>query len=291
MPVILLADDSFVVRAVLREQLMSQGFTVLEAPDGARTLEICRKELPDIVLLDVDMPLRNGHEVLVEMRATEQTKDIPVVFLTGRVDVSDAAEGLRLGAHDYLRKPVEPIELIARVSAALRIKELQDELRRRNAELYRISRTDALTGLHNRRHLDELIGSHDGQPAGVVMLDIDHFKTVNDTRGHGTGDEVLRGVADILAAAMRDHDLVGRWGGEEFLAVLPQATIDATLAVAERMRLAVAQTPIRTSSGPPLTLTVSAGCAAGVGRLDSLIQQADDAMYDAKQAGRNTVRP
>ncbi|HYN96224.1 MAG TPA: response regulator [Pilimelia sp.] len=132
---VLVADDSGVVRAVLTEQLSARGFTVLQAADGEQALTVCRRERPDIVLLDVDMPVRTGHEVLTELRGAAETRDIPVVFLTGRAQVSDAAEGLALGAHDYLRKPVEPIELVARMTTALRLSELQDELRRRNDEL------------------------------------------------------------------------------------------------------------------------------------------------------------
>ena len=134
-PTVLIADDSALVRAVLSEELTTRGFLVREAADGAEALDVCRQAPPDIVLLDVDMPVRDGHEVLVELRADPGTRDIPVVFLTGRIEVADAAEALRLGAHDYLRKPVEPIELIARMTAALRVKDLQDRLRRRNAEL------------------------------------------------------------------------------------------------------------------------------------------------------------
>jgi diguanylate cyclase (GGDEF)-like protein len=287
---ILLADDSVVVRAVVREQLTSQGFTVLEAGDGDAALAICRRVLPDIVLLDVDMPRRDGHSVLVELRRSERTRDIPVVFLTGRVDVADAVEGLRLGAHDYLRKPVEPVELIARVSAALRIKDLQGELRRRNIELDRVSRTDALTGLYNRRHMEELMAGYGARPMSVIMADIDNFKLINDTHGHAAGDESLRCVAAALAGVLRGTDVVGRWGGEEFLAVLVEVSLDAASSVAERMRVAVADTRIRISEGKTLSVTVSLGCAAGSGEAESVVHRADDALYQAKAAGRNTVR-
>lgn len=132
---ILVADDSGLVRAVLTEQLTEHGCTVLQAADGEQAVQTCRRERPDMVLLDVDMPVRDGHQVLVELRAAPETRDIPVVFLTGRLHVADAAHALALGAHDYLRKPVDPVELIARIRAALRIAQLQEELRRRNDEL------------------------------------------------------------------------------------------------------------------------------------------------------------
>jgi two-component system cell cycle response regulator len=296
-PTVLLADDSAVVRAVLREQLTAHGFATFEAGDGEETIAICRRELPDIVLLDVDMPRLDGYQVLLALRRAERTRDIAVVFLTSRVQVADAAEGLRLGAHDYLRKPVDPIELLARVSAALRVKELQDELRRRNEELSIASRTDVVTGLYNRRHLDELLpelaamSRQTGESMAVIMIDIDHFKAVNDTYGHVCGDDSLRAVAVALRRTMRDAEILGRWGGEEFLALLPSAELAQAQAVADRLRRTVEKTTIRTSDGRTLSLTVSIGCAAGVGDHHELLHQADSRLYEAKIAGRNTVRP
>ena len=293
--VVLVADDSPLIRAVVGEHLAGQGFTVLEAADGHQAVLAAREHQPDLALLDVDMPLRSGHEVLVELRDSESTQDIPVVFLTGRIDVADAVEGLRLGAHDYLRKPVEPVELIARVRSALRIKALQDELRRRNAELALTSRTDALTGLYNRRHLDELIAGYEGRSSrqntsmAVVLLDIDHFKRVNDTWGHEAGDQCLRVVADGLSGTMRSGEMIGRWGGEEFLALLPDAAIEAAHAVADRMLRVVRATTFPTAGGLE-RVTVSAGCAAGVGSARTMLQTADAALYAAKAAGRDTVR-
>ncbi|HEX7168428.1 MAG TPA: response regulator, partial [Acidimicrobiales bacterium] len=204
---VLVADDSLVVRSVLRKQLEAYGHAVVEAVDGVQALRACREQPPDIILLDVEMPNLDGHGVLSELRRDEITADIPVVFLTGRSSTEDVVEGLRLGAHDYLAKPFEPAELLARVSAALRVKRLQDELRERNAQLEAISRTDALTGLPNRRHLQERLAAsaaatrrHGGAMA-VLMVDVDHFKSINDRFGHDAGDIVLRDVARRLASA------------------------------------------------------------------------------------------
>jgi two-component system cell cycle response regulator len=153
-PAVLVAEDSLVIRAVLVEQLQSRGYRVIEAGDGEQALAACRREQPDVVLLDVEMPHLDGHGVLAQIKADPRLADIPVVFVTSRVTTEDVVDGLRLGAHDYLRKPFEPSELLARVHAAVRNKALQDELRLRNAELELASRTDALTGLRNRRHLE-----------------------------------------------------------------------------------------------------------------------------------------
>ena len=154
-PAVVVAEDSLVIRAVLVEQLRSRGYRVIEAGDGEEALAVCRREQPDVVLLDVEMPHLDGHGVLARIKADPRLADIPVVFVTSRVTTEDVVDGLRLGAHDYLRKPFEPSELLAWVHAAVRIKALQDELRLRNAELELASRTDALTGLRNRRHLEE----------------------------------------------------------------------------------------------------------------------------------------
>src|SRR5437899_1211157 len=198
---IVIADDSIVVRALLRAQLEEQGHVVIEAVDGEDAVRVCRAERPDVVLLDVEMPKLDGHGALLALRSDDALADTPVVFLTARTTTEDVVEGLRLGAHDYLRKPFEPAELLARVSAAHRVKSLQDQLRQRNAELDAMSRTDSLTQLPNRRHLQEQLmaagsaAKRHGQDLGVLMVDVDHFKSVNDSLGHDGGDHVLRTVA------------------------------------------------------------------------------------------------
>jgi DNA-binding response OmpR family regulator len=245
-PSVLVAEDSLVIRAVLVEQLQSRGYRVIEAGDGEQALAACRREQPDVVLLDVEMPHLDGHGVLAQIKADPRLADIPVVFVTSRVTTEDVVDGLRLGAHDYLRKPFEPSELLARVHAAVRNKALQDELRLRNAELELASRTDALTGLHNRRHLEEQLQrlAATGDPLSVLLCDIDRFKQVNDTRGHAAGDQVLRVVATRL--------------GEEFLVLLPGTGPAEAAAVGERTRLAIAAAPVPLAEGP-LTVTTSVG--------------------------------
>ena len=291
---IVIADDSLVVRTLLRRQLEEHGHVVVEAVDGEDALRVCREELPDVVLLDVEMPKLDGHGVLAALRADPALADTPVVFLTARTTTEDVVEGLRLGAHDYLRKPFEPAELLARVSAAYRVKSLQDELRQRNAELDAMSRTDALTGLPNRRHLQEHLvatGSaarRHGQHVGILMVDVDHFKRVNDKVGHDGGDRVLRAVASRVSAACRTEDVAGRWGGEEFLIVAPLTDREGVESLGERVRSGVAASPVQVGA-EHLDVTVSVGAASGDGDIDVLVRQADAALYEAKAAGRDRV--
>jgi len=292
---ILVADDSMVVRAVLRRQLETDGHTVVEAVNGEEAIDACREYHPDVILLDVEMPVLDGHATLARLKADPQLKDIPVVFLTGRVDTADVVNGLRLGAHDDLRKPFEANELMARVSAALRTKWLQDELRARNAELDRVSRIDMLTNIYNRRHLDEHLRAvisaarrHD-RTVGVLIVDIDHFKNVNDEHGHLAGDAVLREVAARLQQAMRTEDALGRWGGEEFLAVLTDTPPEGVRVMAERLRQVVAAAPFTLDDGSQIRVTVSVGHTNGREDAEVLVHRADDALYVAKAEGRNRV--
>ena len=291
---VLVADDSLVIRSVLRKQLEDYGHDVTEAVDGVEALRLVRERPPDIILLDVEMPNLDGHQVLAELRQHTETAEIPVVFLTGRSSTEDVVEGLRLGAHDYLAKPFEPAELLARVSAALRVKGLQDELRKRNAELEAISRTDALTGLPNRRHLQERLASTAAASRrrqismAVLMVDVDHFKSVNDRFGHEAGDIVLKEVAATLHSACRGEDVAGRWGGEEFLIVAEATMTEGAAILAERVRRAIAAAPVHLGDAA-LEVTASIGVAAGAGEVDDLLRRADAALYDAKGSGRNRV--
>jgi two-component system cell cycle response regulator len=269
---VLLVDDSPSQRAVIAHRLETAGFDVATAADGLECLRVLADLRPDIVLLDVVMPGIDGWETLDRMR---QISGVPVIMLTARAEDIDRVRGLRAGADDYLGKPFQQAELEARIEAVMRRSEL--------------GRRDALTGLPNRRtfdeHLDSMFapGRATGQPFALVLFDIDHFKQVNDTRGHDAGDQVLRDVATIAQRRMRTGEQIFRIGGEEF-AIVIGGDRNAAVIVAERVRVAV-----ESESDLP---TLSAGVAAfpqDAHTRDQLFQEADRALYAAKLGGRNTV--
>lgn len=295
---VLVADDSAVVRALVRLELESAGYAVEEAADGEQALALAAAGDLSVVLLDVEMPVLDGFATITRLKADPATVDLPVVFLTGRSDTADVVEALRLGAHDYLGKPPQTAELLARVSAAVQVTGLRRELRRRTEELDRQTRTDHLTGLHNRRHLEEhlhgLLSSsrRHSYPVTVLLVDIDHFKRVNDTAGHEVGDQVLREVAQRMTAVVRTEDVLGRWGGEEFLLLCPWTDLTGAQVLAERLRTAVCAEPVPGGHGADLAVTVSIGGAvvAGPGdveRRELVLRTADERLYAAKAAGRD----
>ncbi|MEY2461453.1 MAG: two-component system, cell cycle response regulator [Acidimicrobiaceae bacterium] len=290
-PLVLIGEDSLVVREVLRWHLDAHGFEIVETADGEEAVRLATLRPPSVILLGLELGGIGGFEALARLKADPALASIPVLFITGHTDTSDLVEGLHLGAHDYLRKPFEPAEVIARVRAAARLKKLQDELLERNAELYRISRADPLTGLANRRHLDEQLvvqataARRHGYPLSVVLIDVDQFKAINDTYGHSSGDDVLCEIAHRLNATARGEDIVGRWGGEEFVVIVPHCDAEASYAVGERFREAVSNGPIETRDDDVIPVTVSVGCSGGHDEL--LIERADVALYAAKERGRN----
>ena len=295
-PTVLVADDYEDLRSLVRVCLEPRGWNVREAVDGADALAACRKAPPDLILLDVNMPRLDGWAVLAELQADSQLRHVPVIMLTSAAGSHNAVDGLERGAHDFVGKPFAPIELCARADAALRVKRLQDELRRRNQELDEVSRTDSVTGLGNRFHMKERLGElgsatrRHGDPLAILMIDIDRFKEVNDLYGHPAGDAVLHEVALRLKASLRREDIAGRWGGDELIVVLPFTDLGAARAVGDRVRVAVRSEPVPIGEGAPIQVTVSVGCAAGVADPSVLVEAADEALYEAKRAGRDTVR-
>ncbi|HEY3002974.1 MAG TPA: diguanylate cyclase [Kribbellaceae bacterium] len=287
---VLVADDSRAIRTFVRRALEDAGFSVVEAADGRQALTRVVEQPPDAILLDVDMPELNGFGTLEVLKAQPATARIPVLFLTAHSAADDAVTGLGLGAQDYIRKPCAPAELAARVRTAI-------ALRGQVEELTLLSSTDALTGLPNRRTLDRALaavaeaGATRHGPVAVAVVDIDHFKQVNDRQGHPAGDVVLRTVAQRLSSVVPAGGCLGRWGGEEFLCVLPGLDLGAAVRVGESLRRAVFAEPVRLGA-TELRLSVSVGVAAGIGADGpQLLHEADAAVYEAKRCGRNRVVP
>lgn len=292
---VLIVDDSSTVRRILRRDLEAAGYRVTEAADGEQGLVSCRSDRPDLVLLDVDMPVLDGLATMEQMQLDPHLRWLPVLFLTARIAGSEVARGLDMGAHDYLKKPCDAAELIARVSTALRLASRHDELQRRARELDALSTTDALTGLGNRRYLEQVVEgmlARRGPPAvaGLVVVDIDHFKLVNDSEGHLVGDAVLATVAARMRHATLSAETLVRWGGEEFVVLALDLDRFAVAALAERLRVAVSVTPMAVGTTQPIPVTVSVGgSVGGLADMRQLVATADRALYEAKKAGRNRV--
>lgn len=290
-PKVLVTDDSTATRRILTRTLVDAGYEVAEAADGREAIAACREAPPDLVLLDVDMPVMDGISALEAMKADDRLRHLPVLFLTARTAGSEVAQGLELGAQDYLRKPCEPAELVARVAAALRVKAQEEALQRQAEELDHLSSTDTLTGLGNRRRLEAHLSKlPPDTTASVLMVDVDHFKRINDNEGHAVGDLVLRVITGRLLSAVQDHYLVVRWGGEEFVVLAVGADATEAAELGERLRAVVADAPFALNPFSTLLVTVSVGCASGaVSDLEQVLHAADEALYEAKRSGRNRV--
>jgi len=297
---VLIIDDSDAVRERIIKTLESFDLfsRYYEAEDGLEGFKKLLSSPVDIILCDLEMPRIDGFKFLTMMKSRPDLQDTPVIMLTGRDDRELKIKGLEQGASDYITKPFDAEELVARVRVHLKIKNLQDDLKRTNELLLELSNTDHLTGLFNRRYLMESLGrevqrsSRRGGNLSLIILDIDHFKQVNDSYGHLQGDVVLQKVADLLRKELRAYDTAARYGGEEFIAVLPDAALEDAVFVAERVRSAV-QANRFSGELSELSLTVSLGVAMfsqqGCTTVDSFIKLADDALYRAKTNGRNRV--
>lgn len=295
---ILVVDDHSDNLELLRARLEAYGYGVDTASDGMAALDAVEKSPPDLILLDVMMPGIDGMEVARRIKANDRLPFIPVIMQTALDSTESMVEGLGAGADDYITKPINFRELEARVKSLLRVKALQDELADKNAQLLNMARTDALTGVDNRRFLEEHLHdmwSHSmrlHEPLAVVMCDIDHFKRVNDEYGHQAGDQVLREFAEVLRSEAREIDRVGRYGGEEFVLLLSGTVLGAAVTFAERVRQNVESHTFQYEGGT-LSRTMSCGVAAwphpGITREHALIKAADDALYVAKEMGRNRV--
>jgi diguanylate cyclase (GGDEF)-like protein len=299
-PSVLVIDDSPGARRHILDGLKASGLfqTYHEADSVVEGFKVALNEAIDVILCDLDMPGMDGFKFLSMIKTRKELQDIPVILVTGVKDQDTKIRGLERGASDYLTKPFDPGELIARVKVQLKIKSLQDSLKKSNMALMELSNTDPLTRLSNRRFLmktleKELQRCERSQKGlALIMVDVDHFKRINDSYGHQQGDVVLKALADQMKGSLRDYDMAARFGGEEFALVLPETVIDEAVHVANRLRVAVSDLRFP-GEYHDIRLTISLGVATyphnKIRTVDDLIREADRALYNAKEKGRNRV--
>lgn len=292
-PKLLVVDDQRINILVLNE-LFREDCDVFMATSGEQALQVCRAQLPDLVLLDVQMDGIDGYEVCRRLKADAETRDIPVIFITAQGGEADEVRGLQLGAVDFIAKPINPVIVRARVQTHLTLK-LQSDILRSMALL------DGLTGVANRRKFDEQLlrdwrqSQREQTSLSLILVDVDHFKRYNDHYGHQAGDAALQAVARVLTSTLRrPHDLLARYGGEEFVGVLPNTGLSEAVKLAERMQAGVRALNLEHSGSPEAqVVTISLGVATVVARSDlapqALVEAADQQLYAAKQAGRARV--
>lgn len=310
---ILIVDDLPQNILALEGVIADMGVEIITARSGNDALRLSLKHDFALILLDVQMPGMNGFEVARLIRSNPKTNHFPIIFVTaGMKDLLDQIEGYETGAVDYLMKPFEPVILRSKVKVFQElyqqrkvierfysnleqiVEERTAELKEANETISRLAATDELTELYNRRYFNERLHSalssvrrHE-YPLSMIMVDLDHFKVVNDTFGHSEGDLILKAFADLLREMIRAEDVAARWGGEEFIIILPHTGSDAASALAERIRIAFEQ---HVTSATPIALSASFGVAQlrESDDADSLIRRTDAALYRAKHEGRNRV--
>jgi diguanylate cyclase (GGDEF)-like protein len=298
---ILVADDDLGSRLVAQAVVEGLGHECVVVADGAAAWQAIESHPPEVLVTDLMMPGMDGLELCRRIRAAEQDSYTYIVLVTSLAERRDVLSGMQAGADDYLTKPLDPFELETRLLAAGRVTALHADLGRCRADLVRLARTDPLTGLRNRQGLAEELAllhlrseRHDRNYA-VAICDVDFFKAYNDAYGHQAGDDALRSVAATLTAQTRDGDGVYRYGGEEFLLILPEQTLPSAVAVMERIRRAVQDLGIpHGAGGAGSVVMLSTGIAAFLpgGRTvtsEELLREADKAVYAAKSRGRNAV--
>ncbi len=307
-----MVEDSRAQLERVVEVLVREGYEVITAADGREAVKRGAAEALDLVLLDMVLPDMDGLEVLRIMKAARGDQFLPVILLSVKSDLDSRVTGLRIGADDFLAKPFADAEVLARVAAMLRIKQLQDQLRDAKKLMEQLSIEDGLTKLYNHRHFQEELKREFGRaqryndPLSLIMIDLDHFKAVNDRYGHPFGDKVLRETAALVKGSVRDHDLCARYGGEEIAVILPKTMMTGALTVAERIHKGMNQKVFEEERPPPkagerpeaaasagVKVTASFGIAAypskDITSAELLVRYADEALYRAKREGRNAI--
>jgi diguanylate cyclase (GGDEF)-like protein len=289
---VLVVDDEK-ASIIALTHILGEEYTVFAAKKGKDAVDLVKKHLPNVVLLDIIMPEMDGFEVLTQLKQDEATRDIPVIFITGLGETEDEEKGLKMGAADYINKPFSPAIVKLRVNNQVQMQNQIETIRY-------LSMTDQLTGIANRRNFDnrfKLEWNHANRskaPLSLALVDLDHFKMYNDTYGHLQGDVALQMVARTITQSLkRSSDFAARWGGEEFAVLLPGTCAAGAMDVAECIRHHIEETHIPCTEKGAETLTASAGVNTLIPdekvTMEDLISGADQALYAAKNNGRNLV--
>lgn len=309
-PSIVIVDDMPDNLRLLTGILKERGYKVRPAPSGTRALATIHKEPPALILLDIMMPDMEGYEVCRQLKSDEATSDIPIIFLSALNEVFDKVKAFKAGGVDFITKPFQVEEVLVRVKTHLTIRAQQEALAKKNQELEKkniliteqakklalLATKDHLTGLSNRRDFQAKAYrevkrfQRSQKPFAIIMIDIDHFKQVNDTHGHEFGDKVLAALGHRLEKMLRAQDIVARWGGEEFIALLPETEADGAQHVAEKIRMMIAARQYQLKDvSASVTATLGIAMFDGDGSIEDCIKSADHALYAGKEKGRNRV--
>ncbi len=289
---ILIVEDS-AADAALIEQVLSRENVVSRVTDCDAALRATDAGHFELIVVSLDLDGCDGLRLCSQLRSHDATRHLSLLMLIDQDNTERMAKGLDLGVNDYLYKPIDRNELIARTRSQIRHKRYQDRLRRVHRRSISLAVTDSLTGLYNRRYLAAHLASTvdslaaEGKPLALAMVDIDHFKAINDSHGHAAGDGVLRDIAELLKRSLRATDMVARLGGEEFVVVMPDTDVGMAEAVTRRLRRVIAEA---TAAKVPITVSIGVAAMQGPGDTpERLLKRADDALYEAKRGGRNRV--
>ncbi len=297
---ILMVESEDLLAGKLTEFLTGAGHRIRRATNGTEALELGREPGLDLIMVSLRLAGEDGLRLCSQFRSQDQTRHVPILLILEENELVQLAKGLELGVTDYLIRPIDQNELLARTRTQIRRRRYHDKLHQMLDNNLSLAYTDALTGVYNRRYMDAHLDrkimeiANTQKPVSVMMLDIDHFKPVNDTYGHASGDEVLKAVAQRVSHGIRDFDLLARYGGEEFVVIMPSTPADDSVMVAERLRRMIEAEPYEiTGNETPVAITASIGVATATDpteTAEALLGRADAALYQAKDGGRNQVR-
>ncbi len=309
-PLIMIVDDNVQNQQYLAEICSRNSYDFIMAKDGMQVFTLMDLEKPDLLLLDIMMPGMDGYEVCRRLKSDVETRDIPVVFITAKSDTDEIVEGFKTGGVDFVTKPFNSTILEARMKTHLELKLSRDDLKDNISQLEVLNKKleeekdrsewlatrDYLTGLYNRRFMMERIkieksrSKRNSFPMGLLMADIDGFKNFNDKYGHDCGDIVLKAVSKVMSESVRDQDSVGRWGGEEFIFLLPETDVNGTVTVGEKIRKAVENLNVEYNEEDlNVTITIGAYIFDVDVEIEESIRRVDEALYKGKRNGKNRV--